>query len=176
MKKLIITAAIVLAAVASQAAAVAWSITSVTDSPSTAKAAGWVAYFMDGSTYSAFSALTADKVAEYAAGNYTYTANTVKAARGGAVSASGSNGNYTAGDEVSAYIVLFNAADATAADYYAVTSVMNTTVPSVGSTFSMAYNFETATSGWQTTAVPEPTSGLLMLLGMAGLALRRRRA
>ena len=26
------------------------------------------------------------------------------------------------------------------------------------------------------TAVPEPTSGLLMLLGMAGLALRRRRA
>ena len=28
--------------------------------------------------------------------------------------------------------------------------------------------------GWY--AVPEPTSGLLMLLGMAGLALRRRRA
>ena len=32
-------------------------------------------------------------------------------------------------------------------------------------------------AGWyQTAAVPEPTSGLLMLLGMAGLALRRRRA
>jgi len=30
------------------------------------------------------------------------------------------------------------------------------------------------TTNW--TAVPEPTSGLLMLLGMAGLALRRRRA
>ena len=29
---------------------------------------------------------------------------------------------------------------------------------------------------WSTTAVPEPTSGLLMLLGMAGLALKRRRA
>ena len=30
-------------------------------------------------------------------------------------------------------------------------------------------------AGWYT-AAPEPTSGLLMLLGMAGLALRRRRA
>ena len=33
----------------------------------------------------------------------------------------------------------------------------------------------TATT-WQTTAVPEPTSGLLLLLGVAGMALRRRRA
>ena len=29
---------------------------------------------------------------------------------------------------------------------------------------------------WYTASVPEPTSGLLMLLGVAGLALRRRRA
>ena len=31
-------------------------------------------------------------------------------------------------------------------------------------------------TAWTAAAVPEPTSGLLMLLGMAGLALRRRRA
>ena len=32
-------------------------------------------------------------------------------------------------------------------------------------------------AGWyQTAAVPEPTSGLLMLLGLAGLALKRKRA
>ena len=33
-----------------------------------------------------------------------------------------------------------------------------------------------AGAGWYAASVPEPTSGLLMLLGMAGLALRRRRA
>ena len=33
-----------------------------------------------------------------------------------------------------------------------------------------------ATGSWATSPVPEPTSGLLMLLGVAGLALRRKRA
>ena len=33
-----------------------------------------------------------------------------------------------------------------------------------------------AATDWATMGVPEPTSGLLMLLGMAGLALKRKRA
>ena len=40
-------------------------------------------------------------------------------------------------------------------------------------TYYLGNTSGTAVGGWQT--VPEPTSGLLMLLGMAGLALRRKR-
>ena len=42
-------------------------------------------------------------------------------------------------------------------------------------TFSSTTGYWSA-AGWTSSAVPEPTSGLLMLLGVAGLALRRRRA
>jgi len=53
----------------------------------------------------------------------------------------------------------------------ATSAIANLTSQNIGTTA----NFATAGS-WNYTAAPEPTSGLLMLLGMAGLALRRRRA
>ena len=37
-------------------------------------------------------------------------------------------------------------------------------------------NTSAGATAWSTAAVPEPTSGLLLLLGMAGLALKRKRA
>ena len=45
----------------------------------------------------------------------------------------------------------------------------------------VSYSFAAGTPSvkdtvWTATAIPEPTSGLLLLLGVAGLALRRRRA
>ena len=53
------------------------------------------------------------------------------------------------------------------------TDVVSTTLKGTGNT---TLSFQTAISNATWSAVPEPTSGLLMLLGMAGLALRRRRA
>ncbi len=52
-----------------------------------------------------------------------------------------------------------------------------------GAVGESSYNYETfktttayQAGDWKSTAVPEPTSGLLLLLGMAGLALKRKRA
>ena len=54
-------------------------------------------------------------------------------------------------------------------DVYEVSGLTSDTWSGAGFTYATGGNFTAA-------AVPEPTSGLLMLLGMAGLALRRRRA
>ena len=56
------------------------------------------------------------------------------------------------------------------------TSAMSATTELV---YNITWDDETAylsQGGFNTAVVPEPTSGLLMLLGFAGLALRRRRA
>ena len=70
--------------------------------------------------------------------------------------------------------------DGASKDFY-VANIASATVESAdlgGSAGNLALYYNGASSGttmgW--TAVPEPTSGLLMLLGMAGLALRRKRA
>ena len=52
-------------------------------------------------------------------------------------------------------------------------SAMN--VESAGMSLNLLGTSSTPTA-WSTAAVPEPTSGLLLLLGMAGLALKRKRA
>ena len=176
MKKLVVALFVATVAVATQAASVKWTIASITDSPSNTAKAGMVAYFMDASTYSAFSALTSDKVAEYVTANYTYTGATTANARTGAISLGPTSGNYSAGDEISGYVVLFDTSDASTAGYYVGTGVVTKTVGASGGNVTLDFGTVASAGGWQTTAVPEPTSGLLMLLGMAGLALRRRRA
>ena len=83
-------------------------------------------------------------------------------------------GSYTAGDAYTYYSVVFNDA-VDSADYFMITDEKDATVPSSGS-LQMAFGSQ-ASNSWvamSSSPVPEPTSGILMLLGMAGLALRRK--
>ena len=100
----------------------------------------------------------------------------------------GQNKNASTGALIGA--ITINDTDAAAAVQYAVAIATYTDATygdmyianRVATTFNSATQKGSATAiisgvgNWQAEAVPEPTSGLLMLLGMAGLALRRRRA
>ena len=182
MKKMILAAAIVCAATFVHAAACQWSIAGISDSPDTkaSTAGAMVAYFMDGSTYSEFTGLDSSAVAGYVSSKGIYSAkNTV--GRSGA-NAGSSEGSYAVGEEVSGYVVIFDNADVSKAGYFANTGTATYTVPGAGNV-QFAFSFGTSTSGWQKIGsvtpdpgpVPEPTSGLLLVLGGAALALRRRR-
>ena len=80
-----------------------------------------------------------------------------------------------------AYYVIVSSADATSYTYYKADMSALVYDPDNQESSSGTFNANAATmlsSGTSANfaAVPEPTSGLLMLLGVAGLALRRRRA
>ena len=74
------------------------------------------------------------------------------------------------------YALIFNAESVDDATQYLVVGKFTTNVPGSGMA-GLAVDITDrtgASAGWQ--AVPEPTSGLLMLVGLGALALRRRRA
>ena len=59
-------------------------------------------------------------------------------------------------------------------DFYIANTASGTTSATGMLTMSNLISTPGASTGWQAVAVPEPTSGLLLLLGVAGLALRRK--
>ena len=172
MKKLVIVALVAFSAVCANAASINWKVTGVAALPDGTKASSaMVGYWFEGSAWDTVSKLAADKVAAYAIANGAKGTTTDSR---GAISFSGSFGNYNANQAVSGFFVALSEESANA-KYYAISSSPYTgTIPSAGTNLTPSLAFGSTSSGWQ--SVPEPTSGLLMLLGMAGLALRRRRA
>ena len=177
MKKLMFAAAIALAAVCANAASVTWMLSDITDSPDNTAKAGMVAYFMDASTYDTFIGKDASEVASYVLGNYKWDGATYleEGRFGDSINLNETDAGPSYPNRIDGYIVLFDTDDAATAKNYAYTAVKGAAVAQNDAPITLSYGtFAAGTSGWQ--SIPEPTSGLLLLIGVAGLALRRRRA
>ena len=186
MKKLIVAAAIVCVAAISQASTVSWGMSQVytygsdSSAPTSARADNYIAYLMvgDGSGMTALDGAGIDAIKAYVTANNTYGGSALTSA--GAISVN-TYGDYTAASEMDVYAVVFDANTIDAAAHFYVTAKGSLTVPDSGDgqvAFGKQKTGTTNTSNWYATAetIPEPTSGLLMLVGLGALALRRRRA
>ena len=186
MKKLMIALAVATMGIVANAASFAWQAQSgyLWDGADTP------AKITSGSAYLLFtSALTqSDLVTAFAADAAT-AASTVsgKAVSTGTI---GSNARiaetaFTSDvtSDQTAYFVVFNGdnmyvSNTANAEYWAVgeSSIEFGSMTSSSKTFNDVADGYAGAGWYGAAAVPEPTSGLLMLLGMAGLALRRKRA
>lgn len=186
MKKLMITTAVALAAVVTNAAAVSWTTGGLaydgeTLAKETAKGYLWIVESTVYNTYASYTdgeALSKAIYADYKGKLGEATASGVSGKRGALALTDGVD--YGAGESVYA-IVLYTTTQGGKdyimgnAGYVTLESAQNKEVSAMGTFIGGDGTSATSNAtGWA--AVPEPTSGLLMLLGMAGLALRRRRA
>ena len=187
MKKLMIMVALVAAAVSANAASYVWSAPTgrLFDGKGTENANR---YAGTGYLFAAGSVAQGDVVAALVAGTLNTTLNTALAQN---TFSNGRASDYSSAFEATgladAYFVVTGTdkdgnAGVYISDYATITSsdVGHSDV-SFGSQNAYSAAFKDATAGyagagWYSQAAPEPTSGLLLLLGMAGLALKRKRA
>lgn len=182
MKKLMILAAAVATSVMANAAAITWGSGTVTlaDSTKAGKDAvtGYL-FLIDATTYSALAANTTGTAmsdAVYAAyGASLGSADASKATTAKGIANIADPTVYANGDTAYAAI-LYVEGDNYMGNVatYTLTSDLNASVSGLSLTLGGVDG--AAATAWSTAAVPEPTSGLLLLLGMAGLALKRKRA
>lgn len=183
MKKLITLVVGLVAVSAVNAAAVGWSAAGLTSFANDA----YNFYVIGQNGVDSIATITALLDAGTSADSYAFGSGTVNGTGmiNTAVTASGKAldaGTYTA------FFVLFDSATPTAGDanYLVISGQANMTKTVAATAANVVFaaanvgTFANDASNWKSfgtsSSVPEPTSGLLMLLGMAGLALRRKRA
>lgn len=173
MKKLMILAAAVMLASITHAAAVGWSIAGAS-----AYAGGSYSVFVIGlNGVTDVNQMVALVSAGTAVDSYAFGGGTV-AANGAAIMSNATSGKsitYSGSgtDVYEAFAILWKA-DNSAASYTATKSITMDN-DATGKTFGFGnQSANLASNQFAVGNVPEPTSGLLLLLGMAGLALKRK--
>ena len=181
MKKLIVAALTVAMAVVANAASVKWSMANgvLGPSPDGSAQSGRCSYY----TMLIFSDSQADAVnSAIAAGNFeslgTMALNSSQAAKAGTF---GGMVNGLTGTSATLFAVVFDTYSSTetiadAGYYYKTGTITQSTYDPTGSDPATTAVFTSTQMTGTWTAIPEPTSGLMLLLGMAGLALKRKRA
>ena len=193
MKKMIIALGAVVAAVSLNAATVQWNSGTIKLADgTTGNKAGQVTAtiweFTSSAIYDQVIAGTYDVVANQ--DNLTAAASatlTGESTRRGLLTVAGTTD--VAADKGVWSVILYTDTTATGADKYIVNAAYSGEVGATGVVVDELANFQggslnleaqgSAIESWSskgTMAVPEPTSGLLMLVGFGALALRRRRA
>ena len=185
MKKLIVAAAIVCAAVITQAASVSWTCKEVMNS--TGAEASGLAFFVNAATLDRADALAlagkgASAISSALEGFYSYMGSEGTFSVGKSDAVANATLGLKDGQDQNAYLIIFDTATITDSSKFFVTETKNVlTLTGADDVASIKWGSQleatTASGVWgSASSVPEPTSGLLLLLGMAGLALKRKRA
>lgn len=182
MKKLIMAITVVACAVYAHAASVTWACTKVYQDADN-KATG-IAYFLNTTDYgtieefkSAVSGKGAEAMLAKLGSAYNWTPS-----EAGDYSKTGIENSALGladGTAYSAYIVVFNTTTVTDASKFYVTAAQDITTQSgnfsAEATFAGNAAASKSAANWATVATPEPTSGILLVLGVGLMALKRRK-